>query len=57
MLKSWRNCTEDYQDNWDSRAHYLQDELQGAHTTQSYEKMAEGQSVLCFQLLEVKLQR
>lgn len=57
MLKSWRGCTEDYQDNWESRAHYLQDELQRAHTSHSHEKVAKGQSELCFQLLEEKLQR
>lgn len=56
-LKSWRGCTEDYQDNWDCRACYLQDELQGAHTTYSHEKVVERQSELCFQLLEEKLQR
>lgn len=43
MLTSWRGCTEDYQDNWESRAHYLQDEVQGAHTSHSW-KGGQGRS-------------
>lgn len=57
MIRSWRSCTEEYQDNWESTAHYLQHGVQGAHTSHSHEKVARGQSELCSQLLGEKLQR